>query len=128
MDTEFGVTLPLEVVGDGIIKIVTTLIAAMNCRDGGLLCIDEIENGLHHSAMRPFWKVLLAFAQKHDVQVIATTHNLEMLQEAIGAVSEDDEDTFAFICIAKRRDGEVVDTPYTEDEYRMHIEEGIEIR
>lgn len=119
--------LPLQVAGDGVIKIVNILIAATYCK-GGLLCIDEIENGLHYSAMRPFWKVLLAFARKHDVQVIATTHNLEMLQEAIGAVSGENEETFAFIRIAKRRDGEVVATPYTEDEYRMHIEEGIEIR
>lgn len=119
--------LPLQVAGDGVIKIVGTLIAATYCK-GGLLCIDEIENGLHYSAMRPFWMALLAFARKHDVQVIATTHNLEMLQEAIGAVSGEDEDTFAFIRIAKRQDGEVVATPYTEEEYRMHIEEGIEIR
>lgn len=128
VDTEFGITLPLEVVGDGIIKVVRTLIAAMICRNGGLLCIDEIENGLHYTAMRPFWTALLSFARENNVQIVATTHNLEMLQEAIGAVSEDDEDTFAFIRIARRRDGEVVATSYAEDEYRAHIEGGIEIR
>jgi AAA15 family ATPase/GTPase len=45
-----------------------------------ILLIDEIENGIHHTSQREFWRVLFRLAVELDTQIFATTHSLEMLQ------------------------------------------------
>jgi AAA15 family ATPase/GTPase len=44
------------------------------------LCIDEIDSGIHFSKMKDFWKVLIKTAIENDIQLFATTHNLECLE------------------------------------------------
>jgi hypothetical protein len=80
--------IPLAVTGDGMIKLfnISVLVAAS---EGGVVLIDEIDNGLHHSVMQPFWKALLKMATDHNVRILATTHNDELLRNAIEAFGDD---------------------------------------
>ncbi|TAF30657.1 MAG: ATP-binding protein, partial [Oscillatoriales cyanobacterium] len=45
-----------------------------------ILLIDEIENGIHYTNQREFWRMLFRLAVELDTQIFATTHSLEMLQ------------------------------------------------
>ena len=66
--------LPLKSMGDGINRILTIILALVNC-DNGYLLIDEFENGLHYSVQEQLWKVIFSLSEKLNIQVFATTHS-----------------------------------------------------
>lgn len=47
----------------------------------GIFCIDEIEASLHPSAQKSFLKFLYHWAKNNNIQVIATTHSLFLVEE-----------------------------------------------
>lgn len=80
----FQLALALEMASDGIRK------AEDDPRDLGLadriLLADEIESGIHYSALPEVWRFLLRAAHELDVQVFAATHSwdaIEALQQAV---------------------------------------------
>ena len=79
-DIDLDNLIPINLMGDGIKRLLTILIAMQEVRGGGVVMIDEIDNGLHFSAMENLWKVVLKMARALDVQVFATTHNVEVFK------------------------------------------------
>ncbi|WP_455129252.1 AAA family ATPase [Pseudoramibacter alactolyticus] len=49
----------------------------------GIFCIDEIEAGLHPVAQEKLFDFLLSWSQKYNVQIVATTHSLYLIQYAL---------------------------------------------
>ena len=88
-DTETGGMLPLEAVGGGVVRLLSLLVNFFTAR-GGLIIIDEIENGIHHSALPELWRQIRVLSEELDVQVVATTHSFECIQ---AAVMTDDSNT-----------------------------------
>jgi AAA15 family ATPase/GTPase len=86
-DVGFDKLLPINMMGDGIRKILSIL-AAVSDMQGGILLIDEIENGLHYSTLKILWKALLKAVEVYQVQLFATTHS----NECIGALASSHED------------------------------------
>lgn len=72
--------LPANLMGGGVVKFLSVALAFFDARNGFVL-IDEIEDGLHHTAQQSIWKAILSWAQDLNVQVFVTTHSWE----AIGA-------------------------------------------
>ena len=81
-DTETGGMLPLEAVGGGVVRLLSLLVNFFAAR-GGLIVIDEIENGIHHSALPELWRQIRVLSEELDVQVVATTHSFECIQAAV---------------------------------------------
>jgi len=48
--------------------------------ENGIVLIDEIDNGLHHSVQESLWKAIFAWANKYKVQIFATTHSDECVK------------------------------------------------
>ncbi|MEG5053576.1 MULTISPECIES: AAA family ATPase [unclassified Microcoleus] len=71
--------LPLSLFGDAINRVAEIILKLVNS-EHKILLIDEIENGIHHTSQREFWRVLFRLAVEMDTQIFATTHSLEMLQ------------------------------------------------
>lgn len=71
--------LPAKASGDGVVRMISVLSNLWDC-SGGCLCVDEIDNGLHYSVLLDFWRAIADFVDKFNVQLIATTHHLEMLE------------------------------------------------
>jgi AAA15 family ATPase/GTPase len=46
-----------------------------------ILLIDEIENGLHYTAHYEFWKKIFSASKKLNIQIFATTHSKEMIEQ-----------------------------------------------
>ncbi|GAB4048110.1 AAA family ATPase [Spirosoma litoris] len=75
----------LRSMGDGINRILTIILAMVNCENGYLL-IDEFENGLHYSVQEKLWEIIFYLAERLNIQVFATTHSNDTIK-AFGEVS-----------------------------------------
>ena len=73
------VVAPLHQYGEGANKLFRILVQ-ITLQKGKKLLIDEIDAGIHYSHFLEFWKIILKVAKENDVQIFATTHNLECLQ------------------------------------------------
>ena len=71
--------VPLGTLGEGISRLLT-LALHLAVTPGGILLIDEIENGLHWSVLPQLWRFLVETARALDVQVVATTHSKDCLE------------------------------------------------
>lgn len=129
--------LPIQVLGDGALKLVVVLANLWACRNGGTLCADELDNGLHYSVLPLFWRSVLAFAKEQQAQLIATTHRIEMLQSLANVLGEmEDAPTFSYINLMRTQEkgNEAQDTPnviangYGKDEFITTVNLGLEVR
>lgn len=80
-DIGAGRLFPLSVMGEGTKRLLALSLAFLNARNGVML-IDEVENGLHHSALTGVWKNLEWLSREFNVQVFATTHSYECVKAA----------------------------------------------
>ncbi len=118
--------VPLKRFGDGAARLFGAALALTRSR-GGLLVIDEAENGLHYTVHEAFWRLVLKAAREGGIQVLATTHSWDCIVGFARAATD-----------CKRADGVLVrleaEDPgcrpvvYSEDELRVAAEQRIEVR
>ncbi len=91
--------MPIGLFGDAMNRVAHFALELINNK-AGILLIDEIENGIHHSHQKQLWKWLFALAVESDVQIFAATHSLEMLtafkEAAMGTQYEPEVAYFEF--------------------------------
>jgi len=121
------VRLPLQLMGDGIHKAVKILGLMSSVGPGGVVCIDEIENGLHHSVMRKFLAAIARIAESRNVQVLMTTHNIEMLRSASLELAER-KDIFGYLKLNRYANGDAVAFPYDAVSFASSVKGGVELR
>jgi hypothetical protein len=78
--------LPLSEAGQGVYRLVSIFSELLGQRPE-ICFIDEIENGIHYSALPQLWKGVAEVAERLNVQVFATTHSSECLRAAHEAFS-----------------------------------------
>lgn len=71
--------VPINLLGDGIMRILHIL-STIEYASNGILFIDEIENGLHVTALERVWEVILDRSEKSNVQVFLTTHSADVIK------------------------------------------------
>ena len=96
--------IPISYMGDGMFRLLT-IITYMATLPGGILLIDEVENGIHHSVMAQVWAAIAAASREFDCQVIATSHSYECLQSAVQGLEGESEEDFAYIRLDKKAGG-----------------------
>ncbi len=89
--TADGSFRPLNDLGGGMVRLFRLAASIAGAR-GGVLVVDEIENGLHYSVLTGFWRRLQRMASAADVQVFAATHSHECIDAAITSFGEESED------------------------------------
>ena len=87
--------VPVHLLGEGLNRMLG-LALAMNEVRGGLLLVDEIENGLHHTAQEEIFCTLRTLATAFDVQIIATTHSDECIRAAHRSIKKRSKHEFAY--------------------------------
>ena len=115
---DIGLRQPLSLgdLGDGVNRI-ASLILAMGEVPGGVMFIDEIENGIHHSVQKNVWKAIGSLARNPDlnIQVFATTHSLEMVRAAYEAFSEQGKlDEFRYLRLDRYGSDDIEAVTYNE--------------
>ena len=73
--------VPLAAMGEGMTRI-ARLVLAISTSPGGLVLVDEVETGLHHSVLPSVWQAVDEAARQFGTQIIATTHSYECVRAA----------------------------------------------
>ncbi len=117
---------PISLMGDGVSRVMDIVLRIANA-SGGIVLIDEIENGLHHSILEGFWRAVYTAARTFDTQVIATTHSYECIQAAHLAFSENYE--YEFLLHRLDRIGDKVEVvTYDKESLDTAIQADFEVR
>jgi hypothetical protein len=116
---------PLRSLGDGVNRLFGIALAMVNA-EGGLLLVDEIENGVHYSVQADLWRLLFKLAARHNVQVFATTHSWDMVKAFQLAASESEEEG-VLIRLAQKA-GQTIVAEFDERDLEVVVEGQIEVR
>lgn len=73
--------IPLSQAGQGIYRLVA-IFSELLGRKPDICFIDEIENGIHYTALPTVWNGIAEIASRLNIQVFATTHSRECLVAA----------------------------------------------
>ena len=94
--------LPLTQMGHGFSRLVY-LFSELLVSEAQLALIDEVENGIHYSALPTLFKGIKTIAQERNVQSLITTHSWDCLRAAC-EVFEDTPDMFQVIRLERHGD------------------------
>lgn len=70
---------PIDSFGEGFRRILALTVGFVNASSGVLL-VDEVDTGIHYSAMPDFWKLIIESSISLNTQFFATTHSYDCLQ------------------------------------------------
>ena len=121
MDTK----VPIALVSDGVSKFLSMLLG-VEAFSGGLVLVDEIENGFYYDRLPKVWAALLLACKHSGTQVFASTHSAECLRGLLPTL-RDHADEFSLIR-AEKVDGRCTARMFTGRELRSAIEQDMEIR
>jgi len=96
--------VPLQLMGGGFQSVVAFAVNVAGTRDG-IVLVDEIENGVHYSALEQLWQGLHLLCEEMNAQIVATTHSLECVEAARRALPADALLVHRF---SKRPDGDSI--------------------
>lgn len=123
-DIGFAELVPLTAMGDGMTRFASTVLAMTNVTNGVML-IDEVENGIHHSVLADVWRVIDNASRRFGVQVFATTHSFECVQAADQAIKTD---ALSLHRLARDDDGSCRCVTYDRSEIAAALRHDIEVR
>lgn len=128
-----GVEKPISLnsMGDGMLRLLQLVLKMFPAR-GGLLLIDEFENGLHYSVQKQVWDLVFKIAERLDIQVFATTHSWDCIQTfAQSALDHKEIEGLLFRVgkSARKSDaGKIIATLFDEARLYQITETDIEVR
>lgn len=128
---DFRTLLPINLMGEGIQRLLA-VISSFAANANGIILIDEVDNGLHYSALRVLWKGILQAAREYDVQVFATTHSAEALRHLTWVLDEEENASYrndvAAYTLIRADDDTVRSYRHDYEQLEYAIEHGIEVR
>ena len=83
--------VPLRSFGDGMNRLFGIALSLANA-EGGVLLIDEFENGLHYSVQPDVWRMIFQLSKRLNVQVFATTHSKDTVHAFQETAAESEEE------------------------------------
>ena len=94
---------------------------------GGILLVDEIENGIHYAAQKELWQLVFQLAHRLNIQVFATTHSWDCVEGFQKAATENTEEEGMLIRLSLQGD-DVITTLFDERKLAIATREDIEVR
>lgn len=123
--------VPINMLGDGIRRLMAIVVTMHECKDGVIL-IDEIDNGLHYSSMPTLWKAVLDTARRYNIQVFATTHSKDSLialrETLVDDANADMRDKTASYTLRRLPDDGLKAYKYDYEKLDFAINQDIEMR
>lgn len=121
-----GRLVPLPVMGDGMARLASLVVAIANAQ-GGVVLVDEIENGLHHSVLQKVWRAIGDISRQFDAQVFATTHSWECIVAAHRAFTGSDVYDFRLHRLERAKE-KINAITYDQEALTAAVDAGLEVR
>jgi len=102
----FKEKMPIGMISAGMNKYLEVMVAIAS-NPGGVVLIDEIENGFYYESLPIMLRSVCRFAEERKVQLIATTHSYEFLEAFASVMSEGREQHFNLLRSSRNVDGSV---------------------
>lgn len=118
--------VPVALQGSGFGNVLHIVLDAISLNDG-ILVIDEIEDGLHHSVIDKLIRFLMSVAVMNNIQVFTTTHSDEILERIAHIAKAERFDDLAIFRLS-RRDGEEVISSYSTEDLISSRDAKLELR
>ncbi len=93
----------------------------------GILLVDEIDTGLHHTVMEDMWRFLYECSKRYNVQIIATTHSWDCYH-SLAVICRDYISDGSDVTISRIERGREEAVSYTEQEIVAVADRDIEVR
>ena len=118
--------VPIGSMGDSIWRMLGLALSVVQSGNG-ILLVDEIDTGLHHTVMEDMWRFLYGCAKRYNVQIIATTHSWDCYH-SLAVICRDYISDGSDVTISRiERDREEA-VSYTEQEIVAVADRDIEVR
>src|SRR5262249_45531218 len=118
--------MPIPFMGEGLRRLLSLVLAMANT-PGGIVLIDEVENGLHYSVLEKVWQAVAGAAQQFGVQLFATTHSWECIRSAHEALAASEVDDLRLHRL-DRFNGEITAVTYDRAMRETALRAGLEMR
>jgi AAA15 family ATPase/GTPase len=73
--------IPHSILGEGFNRLVYIFCSLLTA-NAKVIVLDELENGIHYSALHTVWQGIANIARELDIQLFITTHSYECIQAA----------------------------------------------
>lgn len=117
--------IPLSLASGGMSKLASILLA-MPSSPGGIVIVDEIENGVYYEKLNLMWSAIFEYANQFDCQVFASSHSGECLNALAPFAENSPQDVTILRTYTKNGDAQVLS--YGGEVFKNAIKEEIEIR
>ena len=122
-----GSRLALPDLGGGFARLFGTYLSFFAARDG-LVLVDELENGIHHSVLAELWRRIRGWREEWNVQVFVTTHSAECIAAATEAFADEPEGLCVHKLFANRELGRPEAVTFTGETLAGARDLGLEVR
>lgn len=76
---EFRGPVPFKSLGEGTVHLLSVILALLKAR-GGVVLMDEVENGVHYSVQSDLWALIFEQCGRSATQVFASTHSWDCVE------------------------------------------------
>jgi predicted ATPase len=118
--------VPIGSMGDGIWRILGLALAVVQSANG-ILLVDEIDTGLHHTVMEDMWVFLHGCSRRYNVQIVATTHSWDCYH-SLAVICRDGVSDGSEVTISRIEREREEAVSYTEQEIVAVAARDIEVR
>ncbi|MFZ2724702.1 MAG: AAA family ATPase [Methylococcaceae bacterium] len=119
---------PLSVFGDATRRAVLLATTLLSLEEGGILLIDEIEVGIHVSALTAVFQWLVKAARELKIQLFITTHSLEALDAIISNYSLQNADDIVAFHLSQAPEKTQCKRFSSDLLHRLRFERGLDVR
>lgn len=115
----------LSSMGEGISRTIDFFSSALMAKNN-IILIDEIENGIHYSAIKGIIESLITTSKINNNQIFATTHSSDVIR-AIYELSEFRDD-ISYVRLDKKENNNIYPTEYDREDIIYSVESDWEVR
>jgi predicted ATPase len=118
--------VPLGSLGDGTRRLLA-LAVYLTRASGGVLLVDEIDTGLHYTALESMWRFVVDTARRFDIQIFATSHSGDCIR-ALAWLQSDDPELAAEVSVHRVEKGQSRTVAYSAAEIETAARHHVEVR
>ena len=128
---DIGKRIPLKLLGEGLISIISIQATLYHMRNQFLL-IDEIDNGLHYKSQELVWEIITEQSFNNNIDCFITSHSKEMLETLSRFLAKEEnekyQNLFKFYTLFKNKNNYLDTSIYNYNEFAEEIEYNGEMR